>query len=164
MDGVDIKLSREQYETLIEVLYFADFCVSSDLVSGFKDTDSKNRLLDVITVVNSCGDELDLPKTSSSTSIASEVRFSEAEALKRKQDVEHDLYNIAWNIVAYEFARRDLEPSLLSSESGDLPLCMKASGELNTRWVCKSAKKYKTEFKKNGFSNLRIKSFYKVSE
>ena len=108
MDEVEIKLSKEEYKTFLKFLYFADYCASSDLISNFKDTDEKNKLFDIITKIYKLGDKLDIPKSISLTSLASEVRFSEEESLRCKQKVKSDLDNIAQIILAQEFAEKDL--------------------------------------------------------
>ncbi len=157
MNEVEIKLSKEEYKTFLKFLYFADYCASLGLIADIKDTNEKNRLFDILTKIYKLGDKLDIPKSMSLTSMASEVRFSEEESLKRKQQVESDLDNIAQIILAQEFAKKDLNFSkndhLFDHEGGWM-----TKNEL----ISERMQKYLKEFKKNGISNLRFKMFYNL--
>ncbi len=156
MNELEIKLSKEEYKTFLKFLYFADYCASSGLISDFKDTDEKNKLFDIITKIYKLGDKLDIPKSISLTSLASEVPFSEEEFLKRKQKVESDLDNITYTILAQEFAKKDLiHPSKKY-------LFNDGYGDSMRQLIAEHMQKYLKEFKKNGISNLRFKIFYNL--
>ncbi len=97
MADIKITLSEDQYRTLIDFLYFSDFCAWHSLISGFKTGDKAKRqqLSDLIEIIYAAGDELGLPKSISLNSLASKVPFSDEDAVSRMHQVEHDLKAIA---------------------------------------------------------------------
>ena len=155
MNEVEIKLSKEQYKIFIKFLYFGDYCAWNPLISTFKDTDDKDKLVDVIEKIYKLGDKLNLPKSFSLTSMTHEVRFTEEESHKLQQQISVDLDNIAWLILAHEFAERDINRSTKE-------MCFDHEGG----WLAKDSlitermSPYLKEFKENGISNLRFKMFY----
>ena len=158
-DNVEIKLSKEQYETLIKFLYFADYCADRGFMSEFKSTDDRNKLFDVITHMYEYGDRINLPKSFSMTSMASEVRFSEDEALRLQKQVEADIEDIARNCFAYNFAKQDLKKMLNALGDDDIELII-----MKRELISKRAQIYIKEFENNGINNLRFKMFYNLRD
>jgi hypothetical protein len=157
MDEVKIKLSKEEYKTFLKFMYFADYCASSGLISDFEDADEKNKLFNIITKIYKLADKLDIPKSMSLTSVASEVRFSKEESLIHKQKVESDLDNIAHIFLAREFAKKDL-----NFPTNDHLFDYEGGWMTKHNLISKRMQKYLKEFKKNGISNLRFKMFYNL--
>jgi hypothetical protein len=165
-DKIEIKLSEDQYKTLIKFLYFADYCADRGFMSEFKNTDDRNKLFDVITHIYEYGDRMNLPKSLSMTSIASQVRFSDEEESRLRRQIESDLEDIARNMFARDFAKRDLKKLLdvINAEKlRNTDVYLEAvMSERDTIW--KRMKLYIKEFEDNGISNLRFKMFYKLEK
>jgi len=155
MNELELKLSEDQYKILIRFLYFADYCAWHGLISEFKDSEDREVLFNVIEKIYKLGDKLNLPKSISLNSVASEVRFTEEESLKRKQRVKLDLNNIAKLILAGEFAKRDFNLS-----NNDMLLDREGGWESKNRLISERMRPYLKEFNENGISNLRFKMFY----
>jgi hypothetical protein len=155
MNEIEFRLSEEQYKILIRFLYFADYYAWHGLISEFKDSEDRDILFNVIQKIYNLGDKLNLPKSISLTSVASEVRFTEEESLKRKQRVEHDLENIAKLVFANEFAKRDL-----NLPKNDWLFDREGRWETKDRLISERIRRYLKEFNENGISNLRFKMFY----
>lgn len=166
MDKIEIKLSEDQYETLIKFLYFAVYCAGRGFISEFKSTDDRNKLLDVVNYIYECGDRMNLPKSFSMASITSQVRFSEEEERRLMLQTESDLEYIARNIFARDFAKRDLKKLLdvMNPEKlRDTDVYFEAVMDERDR-IWKRMKLYIKEFEDNGISNLRFKMFYKITD
>lgn len=162
MNEIEFKLSKEQYKTLVKVLYLADYCVSSDLISDFRGNDESDKLYEVLNKIYGLGADLDLPKSISLTS-KTEVPFSEEDAFKYKSRLENDFYDIVWNTLGYEFAKRKLTSVLLDTDKGP-HMHIETYDEINDRWIQEAAKRYRAEFVKNGISHLRFRRFYKLDK
>jgi hypothetical protein len=158
MDKVEIKLSTEQYETLIKFLYYADCWADRGFMSEFKNTDDRNKLFDLLTKIYECGDKINLPK-SFSFSTTSYVRFSDEESIRLMRQVDSDVEDIARNIFACYFAKQDLKKLLDAIGDDDIDSKFRKS-EL----IQKRAQIYIKEFENNGIKNLRFKMFYKITD
>jgi hypothetical protein len=164
MDEIEIKLSGDQYKTLLKFLYFADYCANGGFISEFKSSPDSNKLFDVVNYIYECGDRMNLPKSFSMTSITSHVRFSDEEESRLRLQIQSDLEHIARNIFANYFAKRDLKkfldvmnPEKLRDTDVYLDAVMDERDEI---W--KRMKRYIKEFEDNGINNLRFKMFYKI--
>lgn len=157
MNEIELKLSEEQYNILIRFLYFADYCAWCGLILEFKDSEDRDILVNVIEKIYQLGDKFNLPKSISLTSMASEVRFTEEESLKRKQRVELDLDNIAKLVFAGEFAKKDL-----NLPKNDWLFDHEGGWETKDRLITEHMQPYIKEFKENGISNLKFKMFYNL--
>jgi hypothetical protein len=158
MDKVEIKLSTEQYETLIKFLYFADYVFDRGFISEFRSIDDRDKLYDLLTQVYKCGDQVNLPK-SFSFSATSEVRFSDEESIRLMRQVESDIEDIARHIFARDFAKQDLKKLLDAIGDDDIN-----SMFLKNELIQKRAQIYIKEFENNGIKNLRFKMFYKITD
>jgi len=159
MDKVEIKLSAEQYETLIKFLYYADYWAVNGFMSEFIRTDDRNKLFDLLTKIYECGDKINLPKSFSMSTMTSEVRFSDEESIRIMRQVESDVEDIARHIFARDFAKQDLKKLL--DAIGDHGIDSKL---LKSKLIKKRAQTYIREFENNGIKNLRFKMFYKVTD
>ena len=157
MNEVEIKLTEDEYKTLIQLLYFSDYCANAGLISWFKATVDRNRLFDILGRIYQLGDNLSLLKSGNLSSLVSEVRFSEEEGLKRKQQVENDLNYIAMIILAQEFAKRDL-----NLPHNDWMFDYEGGWMNKDKLIVEHMQPFLKEFKENGFSNLRFKMFHQV--
>ena len=158
MNDVEIKFSRQQYNTFIRALYFLDYCAWNGLVSGFKssNTEEHNKLSEVIELIYSADQENGIAKSISLNSFASEVPFSETEALSLQHKVEDDLDNIAHFVFANMFAKREL-----NFPNDDQGPQVKEIWLTERRLLAEHMPKYINEFKSNGISNLRFRMFHK---
>ena len=159
MDKVEIKLSTEQYETLIKFLYYADYWAVGGFMSEFKSTDDRNKLFDLLTKIYECGDKINLPKSFSMSTMTSEVRFSDEESIRLMRQVESDIEDIARHIFARDFAKQDLKKLLDAIGDDDIN-----SMFLKNELIQKRAQIYIKEFENNGIKNLRFKMFYKITD
>jgi hypothetical protein len=87
------------------------------------------------------------------------VPLTDEEYSKYKNFIENDLENIAQIVFARDFAKRDLNfpqnDHLFDHEGG----WMKKKELINERM-----RRYLKEFKENGISNLRFKTFYNLPD
>jgi hypothetical protein len=132
-------------------------------MSEFKSTNDRNKLFDLLNKIYECGDNINLPKSFSMSTMTSEVRFSDEEHIRLMRQVESDLEDIARYIFAREFAEQDLKPLLLNPEN-DPHTLEETFNEWNRRRIHERADIYRAEFKKNGIKNLRFKMFYKITD
>jgi hypothetical protein len=159
MDKIEIKLSAEQYETLIKFLYYADYWAVSGFVSEFKSTNDRNKLFDLLNKIYECGDNINLPKSFSMSTMTSEVRFSDEEYIRLMRQVESDVEDIARHSLARDFAKQDLKKLL--DVIGDDGIDSKL---LKSELIHKRAQTYIREFENNGIKNLRFRMFYKITD
>jgi hypothetical protein len=165
-DKIEIKLSAEQYTTLIRFLYFADYFADRGFMSEFKSNERRNDLYGLLTQIYECGDKINLPKSFTMTTITSSVRFSDEEEGRLRRQVESDIEDIARHIFARDFAKRDLKKLLDAINAEELrntDVYFEAvMSERDTIW--KRMKLYIKEFEDNGIKNLRFKMFYKLKK
>ena len=144
---------------MIKLLYFADYVAYYGFLSEFKSTSARDKLYDLITQIYECGDQTNLPKSLSMSTIASQIRFLDEEGNRLMREAESDLQNIARHVLAWEFAKKDLR-KLLDAIGDDNIESMCSQNKL----ISKRAIRYINEFERNGIKNLRFRMFYEIAD
>lgn len=154
---IDLKFTKDQYDALIKLLYFADYCVSNRLISEFDNSELRESLSGALETIYKQAANINASNSISLHSLASEVPFSEEEVLRRRKMVEADLERISKLIFANEFAKKELHlpdrESIFDYEGG---------WESKTKLIYERMQPYFKEFNENGISNLRFKLFHSL--
>ena len=154
---IELTLTKDQYDALIKLLYFADYCISNQLLSEFNNSELREVITGVLENVYRQARSLDGSCSISLNSLASKVPFSEEEAHNRQKLIEADLDRISKLIFANEFARKELnlpEREWLFDHEG--------GWGTKTKLIFERMQPYIEEFNKNGISNLRFKLFHNL--
>jgi glutaredoxin 2 len=156
-EKVEIVLSKEQYKTLLKLLYIVDYLLDRGSISEFRTPGSRNEACDLLKQIYEYSDRLNLPKSLSLATLTSETRFTDEEQIKLLQQFESDLRNVAQGILASDFAKRDLKRMLDAIGDNDFESTL-----LKRKLVSRRAAVYEKEFESNGADNLRFKMFHKI--
>jgi len=154
MKKINIELNKEQYKTLIEFLYIADYLADNGFVSKFKNSNEKNKLFELLEYLYSFGKKFGFPKSLSLATTTSEIPLTKDEVLALLKNTEATLYQVAQHIFAQKFAKRNLNLSknehLFDHEGGWM---------IKDKLILEHMQTYIQEFKENGIANLKFKLF-----
>lgn len=146
MEEVEIKLSKEEYLSLVRILFFVDFLSFDDYITYLKRVDWEGNISGLLKKIYKLSDQLKITKDINLRSYP----FTNEEFEMYKNFVKEEIKNIGRIFLAREFSKRE------DVSGGDSPAACEKYQFIK--------KKYLKEFKKNGIDNLRFKLFYKVTE
>jgi hypothetical protein len=106
MKEIEIKLTKDQYKSLIKLLFIADYCTFTELISFFEGTKERNKRFEVLEKIYKAGKKLDMPEENH---LWTSIPLKDKEFQEYKKTIEDDFENIANLIFAKKFAKRDLK-------------------------------------------------------